>query len=134
MVFYGVVKKHTRNGTKFRYPTANIEIADKKLDGLFLGLTRLVSTNDKKVARAFSDGDLPSVIFVGVAETLNETNHRLESYIIDFPLIDLYGSEIRVEILKKLRNNQKFASTDDLIEQMKKDEAAARIYFERKKI
>ena len=127
--FSGIVKKYTGNGTKFGFPTANIVIDDKSLDGLFIGYTEVLSTDDQKVVEAFSGQKKPSVIFVGAPETLDETNHRLESYILDFPLIDLYDSQIKVEILSKLRDNKKFDSIDELIEQMKKDEIAARTYF-----
>jgi len=129
MKYSGVVTRYTRNGTKFGFPTANILIDDKSLDGLFIGYTEVLSTGDEKVVEAFSGQRKPSVIFVGSPETLDETNHRLESYILDFPLIDLYDSQIKVEILSKLRDNKKFDSIDELIEQMKKDEIAARIFF-----
>lgn len=129
MKYSGVVTRYTRNGTKFGFPTANILIDDKSLDGLFIGYTEVLSTDDEKVVEAFSGQRKPSVIFVGSPETLDETNHRLESYILDFPLIDLYDSQIKVEILSRLRNNKKFDSIDELIEQMKKDEIAARIFF-----
>jgi riboflavin kinase / FMN adenylyltransferase len=133
MIFSGVVIKHTRNGTKFGFPTANVNIDDKSLNGLFIGYTSLLKSDDQNVLNAFKRKELPSVIFVGAPETLNETNHRLESYILDFPLIDLYDSEIKVEIVEKLRDNKKFDSVEDLIKQMKKDEAKARIYFSGKK-
>jgi riboflavin kinase/FMN adenylyltransferase len=101
------------------------------VNGLFTGYTRLLHTEDKKVEEAFSGKRLPSIIFIGAPETLDEKDHRLESHILDFPLIDLYDSEIEVEIADRLRDNQKFAGVDELIEQMKLDEAASREWFAR---
>lgn len=128
MVFNGIVTPNKRNGTKFGYPTANIFIDDKNLDGLYLGYTTLVETKSKDARKAFSDRS-PSLIFIGAAQTVGEAEHRLESHILDFPEIDLYGSEIEVEVVKKLRENKKFDSIDDLIKQMKDDETEARKWF-----
>lgn len=125
----GIVVPNKRNGTKFGYPTANIAFGDRSFDGLFVGYTRLLSTEDARVSDAFSNRDLPSIIFVGEAETLGEHEHRLESHILDFPLIDLYDSEIEVTVAEKLRDNQKFESVEKLIEQMKQDEINARKWF-----
>lgn len=130
MTVKGIVKRNTRNGTKFGYPTANIVFDDKALDGLFVGYTSLISSNDEDVIKSFSTGKLHSIIFIGSPETLNEKGHRLESHILDFPLIDLYDSEIEVEVLDKLRDNEKFGSVDKLIEQMKHDEQDARKWFD----
>ncbi|HEX5456064.1 MAG TPA: riboflavin kinase [Candidatus Saccharimonadales bacterium] len=127
----GKVFRHKRNGTKFGYPTANIEFTDKSVSGLFIGYTGLISTDDNQVESAFSGKKLPSIIFIGAPETLHETEHRLESHILDFPLIDLYDSKIEVEILDRLRDNMKFGSIDELIDQMKKDETATREWFAR---
>lgn len=130
----GMVVPNKRNGTKFGYPTANIDFEDKSADGLFVGYTKLVTTKDAKVVNAFARRNLPSIIFIGTAETLAETEHRLESHILDFPLIDLYGSEIEVEMLAKLRDNQKFDSVEKLIVQMRQDEQAAREWFNSQKL
>lgn len=128
IVFSGVVVPNKRNGTKFGYPTANIFIDDKKLDGLYLGYTSLVVGRSEEVKNAFHDC-LPSLIFVGAAQTVGETEHRLESHILDFPKIDLYNSKINVEIVEKLRENMKFNNVEELIEQMKVDELDARKWF-----
>lgn len=129
MTAKGIVVPNKRNGTKFGFPTANIAFGDRSLDGLFVGYTKLLTTDDVKVAAAFAARNLPSLIFIGTAETVEEKEHRLESYILDFPPIDLYGSEIEVEILGRLRDNQKFESVEKLIEQMKSDEQNARAWF-----
>lgn len=121
-----------RNGTKFGYPTANIVFDDRSVDGLFVGYTILKFTDDKKVTEAFDGRELPSIVFVGAPETVNEVQHRLESHILDFPLIDLYDSELEITILEKLRDNKKFESVEKLIEQMKIDEQNAREWFSRK--
>lgn len=123
--------RNKRNGTKFGYPTANIEIADKSMDGLFVGYTRLLKTDDDNVKKAFGSRDLPSIIFVGAPETVHESWHRLESHILDFPLIDLYDSELEITIVDKLRDNEKFENVEKLIEQMNKDEQTAREWFVR---
>lgn len=128
MFFSGVVVPNKRNGTKFGYPTANIFIDDKSLDGLYLGHTSLVDSESKEIRNAFSDR-LPSLIFIGAAQTVGETEYRLETHILDFPQIDLYDSQISVEIVEKLRNNEKFKDEDELMVQMKKDEVAARKWF-----
>jgi len=128
IVFSGIVNPNKRNGTKFGYPTANILIDDKKLDGLYLGYTSLLDSENEKVKKAFH-GKLPSLIFVGAAKTMGETEHRLETHILDFPKIELYGSEIKVEIVEKLRDNLVFDSAEELIEQMKIDEIQARKWF-----
>lgn len=128
IVFSGVVVPNKRNGTKFGYPTANIFLDDKSLDGLYLGYTSLLGSENEEVRKAFPDR-LPSLIFVGAAQTVGETEHRLESHILDFPAIDLYDSEINVEIAEKLRDNLMLNSEEELIEQMKLDEAEAREWF-----
>jgi riboflavin kinase / FMN adenylyltransferase len=125
----GIVVPNKRNGTKFGYPTANIAFGDRTLDGIFVGYTKVLSTEDSRVTNAFAAGSLPSIIFIGTPETVNENEHRLESHILDFPLIDLYGSEIEVEIRDKLRDNQRFDNVEELIERMKNDEALTREWF-----
>jgi riboflavin kinase/FMN adenylyltransferase len=49
----------------------------------------------------------------------------IEAYLLDFDG-DLYGSELRLEFLKRLRGEKRFASVDALIEQMRLDVEEAR--------
>lgn len=129
MKFFGEVKKHNRNGTKFGFPTANLLIENFNDSGIFVGYTSLLKTKNETIKIAFNDTALPSIIFVGAAETLGQKDFRLESYILDFPKIDLYEAEIEVTIVDKIRENEKFDSIDKLIIQMKKDELVARKWF-----
>lgn len=113
----GKVTPYSGNGRKLGYPTANIACLTDSPEGVFVGYTNL---EGKK---------RPSVIFIGAPETFNETNKRAESYILDFPDRDLYGLEIKLTIVKKLRDNRKFGSKEELIVQMQADEELARRYF-----
>lgn len=117
MKFSGIVKKHLGRGKKLGFPTANIEAPKNVEDGLYIGFCHSVP-NDRK----------PALIFIGASETFNEHDRKAEVYILDFEG-DLYGQKIEVEVLKKLRENQKFDSQEALIEQMKEDEVAAREFF-----
>lgn len=119
----GICRPHKGNGRKFGYPTANIECPGDLDEGVFVGFTSVKSdfANYK---------NQPSIIFVGAPEMLNDTNKRLETHILDIDDDDLYGAEINVDIVFKLRNSRRFDSIEDLIEQMHKDEREARGWFQ----
>lgn len=114
----GIVKKFSGNGRRLGYPTANIEIDKDAPEGLYFGYTHLEGQK------------LASIIFIGAPITLGVTSKRAESYILDFEDHDLYGQEIKIEILKKLRDNRKFESVEKLIVQMKIDVQDAAYFFE----
>lgn len=50
---------------------------------------------------------------------------RIEAHILDFER-NLYGLEVRIDFLKRLRNEMKFDNPGDLVAQIKKDISAAR--------
>jgi len=52
----------------------------------------------------------------------------LEAFLFDFSG-DLYGRRLSIEFLKKLRDEAKYASLDELVSQIRRDCAAARAYF-----
>jgi len=116
MKFTGIVKRGSGRGKALGFPTANIEAPENAGDGIYVGTVHCHTV-------AYD-----SVIFVGAAETFGEHERKAEVYILDFSE-DLYGQAIQVEIVKKLRDNQKFESEQALIEQMQKDEQVAREFF-----
>lgn len=115
----GIVKKFRGNGRRLGYPTANIEIDKDAPEGLYFGYTHL------------EENKLASIIFIGAPITLGVMSKRAESYILDFEDRDLYGQEIKIEIIKKLRDNHKFESVEKLIEQMKVDVQDAKDFFKK---
>ena len=114
--FWGKVRKHNQRGKKLGFPTANTNLTQKIPDGIYISKTKI------------QDRQYPSLTFVGEAKTFNEKRFHAETYILDFNQ-DIYGKWISVKLLKKIRDNKKFNSAEELIEQMKKDEQEARKYF-----
>lgn len=116
MIFWGKVRKDNQRGKRLGFPTANVNLNKKIPEGIYISKTKLAGK------------DYPSVTFIGKAKTFNEEKFQAETYILDFDK-DIYDKWISVELLKKIRNNQKFDSVDELIIQMKKDEQETRKYF-----
>ena len=57
----------------------------------------------------------------GVRPTFNEDELVMEIHFFHDKLDDLYGKEIRVEFLERIRDEKKFPSSDKLIKQLKID-------------
>jgi riboflavin kinase/FMN adenylyltransferase len=68
---------------------------------------------------------LTAVASLGTRPTVDGTDMLLEVHVFDFAG-DLYGREIEVEFVAKLRDEVKFDSLDALTVQMKADAAQAR--------
>jgi riboflavin kinase/FMN adenylyltransferase len=108
-------------GTKLGFPTANLEIT---------GL--LTPPNGVYAAQACFKGELhPAVVNIGVRPTLKELSPatRVEVHLPDFSG-DLYEIDLEIVFLGLIRQEQKFANLDHLKEQISKDIAAARRFFE----
>ena len=70
----------------------------------------------------------PSITNVGVKPTVGEFDKNVETHIFDFDK-ELYGKYIMVEFLKKMRDEEKFDSLDELSAQIVKDCESARDWF-----
>jgi riboflavin kinase / FMN adenylyltransferase len=109
----GRVVEGDRRGRELGFPTANLVPDD-----------RLVVPGHGVYA-AFANGH-PAAVNVGIRPTF-ETGRGLlvESYLIDHEE-DLYGKNLRVAFVSRLRGERRFPSADDLIAQMHRDVAEAR--------
>lgn len=108
-------------GTKLGFPTANLEVT---------GL--LTPPNGVYAAQATFNGELhPAVANIGVRPTLKEPNPRtrVEVHLPGFSG-DLYGEDMEIVFLGSIRPEQKFGNLGQLKEQISKDIAAARKFFE----
>lgn len=70
-----------------------------------------------------------SVTNIGNNPTFN-TGYEIhvESHLLDFSH-DIYGEEIKVQFIKKIRDEKKFGSVNDLVSQIGKDVETAKEYF-----
>ncbi|MBI2356348.1 MAG: riboflavin kinase [Candidatus Doudnabacteria bacterium] len=133
----GKVIKHLGRGKRLSYPTANLDAKIELPEGIYLGLVKNITGGKlpplflRKLlphAKLFKNTGLPALIFIGKAETFDETKTLVEVHILDFSQ-EIYGCELEVEIIKKIRDNQKFETKEALIDQMKDDELQAREFF-----
>jgi riboflavin kinase/FMN adenylyltransferase len=117
-LFEGEVVAGDRRGHDLGIPTANLVPDD-----------RLV-TPGHGVYAAWAHGH-PAAVNVGVRPTF-ETGRGLlvEAHLIDFGG-DLYGDTLRIAFVERMRGERRFESVDALVEQMRRDVAAAREICER---
>ena len=75
-------------------------------------------------------GDKPfmGVANIGTRPTVSGVRQQLEVHLLDV-VMDLYGRHIDVILRKKIRNEQRFASLDELKTQIARDELTARDFF-----
>jgi riboflavin kinase / FMN adenylyltransferase len=107
-------------GRRLGYPTANIRMRRRKLplSGIFAVRVRGVDADNPHAARA-------GVASLGFRPTIGGTEALLEAHVFDFDG-SLYGRELDVEFVAKIRDEEKFASLDALVQQMHRDAAEAR--------
>ncbi len=116
--FWGKVRKHNQRGRKLGFPTANVNLSKNIPEGIYASKTKI---NEKL---------FQSITFIGEVKTFNEKKFHSETYVLDFDK-NIYGRWITVNLIRKIRNNQKFASVEELIAQMEKDRESAKKYFAR---
>ena len=93
--------------------TANIEVPAEKV----------IPLNGVYACWALVDGKKhPSVVNIGVRPTftVGEVLPRIEAHLLDFSA-DLYGKNVRLEFVERLRGEQKFTSVEALVTQIRVD-------------
>jgi len=68
----------------------------------------------------------PGVCNVGTRPTFGGSDEMIEVYLFDIE-IDLYGKDMRVEFVDRIRNEERFASVDALVSQIRIDVQEARV-------
>jgi len=112
----GRVVAGNRLGRSLGFPTANLQIERRRppVQGIFAVRVHGVA-----------DAALPGVASLGTRPTVDGEHTLLEAHVFDFSG-DLYGREIEVEFVAKLREEERFPSLDALVAQMHEDAARAR--------
>lgn len=114
--FSGKVIEGKKRGKDFGYPTANIALEQDIPEGIYASIVTIDNT------------DYPAATFIGAAEMFGEKEKKAEAFILEFNQ-DIYGQTITIALYQKLRDNQKFNSEKELIDQMEKDVEETRDYF-----
>jgi riboflavin kinase/FMN adenylyltransferase len=121
---YGVEGRVVRGyerGRTIGFPTANLRPANRVIPrgGVYVTATLIEGSWRRSVTN------------VGVRPTFEkEAEPSVETYVMDWGG-DLYGDVVRVRFLHRLRDERRFSGVEELKEQINRDAARARKYFER---
>jgi riboflavin kinase/FMN adenylyltransferase len=114
----GAVVRGDGRGRELGFPTANLALVPRSPVpgiGIYAGTAHLPGSSH------------PAAISVGynVTFTDDRSQVRVEACLLDFDA-DIYGSPIRLDLTRRLRDEIRFDSVDDLLAQLHRDVAAVR--------
>jgi riboflavin kinase/FMN adenylyltransferase len=112
----GVVEQgRDRGGKLLGFPTANIKLHDE-----------LCPKTGVYAVTVDLDGKLfPGVANIGYSPTFDDHLFTVEVHILDFGT-DIYGKKIKVNFVRRIRDEMKFSSIDELAKQIEDDIRLAR--------
>ena len=100
-------------GKKINFPTANIQIKEPY---------KIIPKNGVYLAKTIFNSNIYfGMMNIGVRPTIGGKNKSLEIYFFNFK-DNIYDKTISIEIINKIRDEEKFSSIDELKTQLKKDE------------
>lgn len=112
----GVVEEGLKNGTKMGFPTAN----------LCVNADIIIPDSGVYAGYSYIDGiKYKCVINIGNNPTFNAKKITVESHILDF-CEDIYGKNIRISFVERIRGDIKFKGMEQLACQIKNDVLMAR--------
>jgi riboflavin kinase / FMN adenylyltransferase len=116
----GVVIKGEGRGKKIGFPTANVQVSPDLIvphKGVYI--TRTV----------YKGMTYESVTNIGSNPTFKDGNHlHIETNLFDFD-IDIYGEVLEILFLHKIRDERKFTTVNELVEQIRRDITVAKDYL-----
>jgi riboflavin kinase/FMN adenylyltransferase len=105
-------------GAGLGFPTANLQCRSE-----------LVPQDGVYVTRTLAAGaSFPSVTNIGSRPTFADQEFAIETHLLDAQM-DLYGRDIEVSFLARLRQELRFPSAEALVEQVRRDVERARAWF-----
>ncbi len=112
----GKVIKGKQLGRTIGFPTANILVDD---------LDKLIPADGVYAVNIFiHNKKYKAMLNSGYRPTVNGTHHAIEVHVFDFNQ-EIYGEEITIQFVDKLREEFKFDSVDELRNQLEKDKLHA---------
>ena len=107
----GKVVPSDKRGRILGFPTANLDIKPQQAlpsNGIYATVTQV------------DDKQFHSATNIGTRPTFGEGKKTVETHLLNYKG-DLYSKEIRVEFVQKLRDEQRFPSSEELKAQIKQD-------------
>jgi riboflavin kinase / FMN adenylyltransferase len=121
----GHVTHGKKLGRSIGFPTLNLRVAHKRpaLFGVFV-----------VQVHGLAEQPLPGVASLGVRPTVEDSGRvLLETYVFDFAQ-QCYGKVVRVEFLKKLRDEEKYIDLPTLTAAIERDAQQARAFFKEREL
>jgi len=119
---FGTVVEGYKRGRKINFPTANIKPLNKN---------KIIPGRGVYAVKVYAnDKFYPGMLNIGFRPTVNHKNNiqNIEVHIIGFQG-DLYNKNIKINFYKKIREEQKFDSLENLQKQLEKDKKEITDFF-----
>jgi riboflavin kinase / FMN adenylyltransferase len=94
--FRGIVQKGTKRAAALGFSTINISFQDANVSGIYAA--RVNIGQEEYAAAAFAD----------------PKRHTLEAHLLDFQPRELYGEEVTIALVEKVRDSKAFENDADL--------------------
>lgn len=118
--FQATVVEGKKLGRTIGFPTANLKVSEdyKLIPKTGVYIVEVLLDNQK----------FKGMMNIGFNPTVNGTHQTIEVNILDFNQ-NIYGKNVQVSILEKIREEQKFTSVDELRNQLRKDQETTLKFF-----
>ena len=113
-----VISGH-KTGQAIGFPTANIDTSKVQIPGTGVYAVRMIYQNNS----------FGAVANIGFNPTFHRDRLSVEVHIFDFNQV-IYGKEVEVEFISRIRSEIEFESKDELVVQIKKDIETAKVLLE----
>ncbi len=120
----GKVIEGKKLGRILGFPTANIHVTDENKLIPALGVYAVLVESEDHTYRG--------MLNIGYRPTLKEQIHQftIEVHIFDFDK-NIYGNEVKITFIERIRSEKKFENADGLIHQLKEDQKSSNEIFAR---
>ncbi|HEY7597783.1 MAG TPA: bifunctional riboflavin kinase/FAD synthetase [Actinophytocola sp.] len=111
----GIVVRGDRRGHELGFPTANLSTpryAAVPADGVYAGRFSLLNPPGRE--------PLMAAVSVGTNPTFSGRERRVEAFVLDLDE-DFYGQRVGIDFVARLRDMERYDSTEALVEQMHRD-------------
>lgn len=113
----GPIERGQGRGAGLGFATANLRFDPRYVmppSGVYAVLARL------------GERLYPAMMNIGTSPTFNGAEYRPEVHLFDFEPRPLYGERLRVYFIERIREERRFASVEDLVDRLRRDEQIAR--------